>query len=216
MIPYWSDERGRYGTGESYDWFQKYPDGVENFESEDELWTYTDVAGGVEMCYAFNCCYSLKDINFPTGVKDVSWALQFVDIKCIEFPQGVENAASVMSGTESVESVFIPKSVNCLYEAFADCENLKKVVLEEGLRSIEEWAFFNCVNMRELTIPESVVTIEQKSVGIMEIREYTDSEKTAYRIRGEQVVPGFVIKGVSGSVAEEYALENRIQFVALN
>lgn len=70
--------------------------------------------------------------------------------------------------------------------------------------------------MRELTIPESVVTIEQKSVGIMEIREYTDSEKTAYRIRGEQVVPGFVIKGVSGSVAEEYALENRIQFVALN
>ena len=45
-----------------------------------------------------------------------------------------------------------------------DCENLKKVVLEEGLRSIEDWAFFNCVNMRELTIPESVVTIEQKSV----------------------------------------------------
>ena len=98
----------------------------------------------------------------PLKVKDVSWALQFVDMKCIEFPQGVENAASVMPGTESV------------------------------------------------------VTIEPKSFGIMEIREYTDSEKTAYRIRGEQVVPGFVIKGVSGSVAEKYALENRIQFVALN
>ena len=284
MTPYWSDERGRYGTGESYDWFQKYPDGVETFESEDGLWTCTEVAGGVEilryngnatdiivpseidgkqvimlnftfdgfvelksvdipegvtniegafygceslekvslpnsiveMGYAFNCCYSLKHIDFPTKVKDASWALQFVDIKCVEFPQGVENVARVMPGTESVESVFIPKSVNCLYEAFADCENLKKVVLEEGLHSIEKWAFFNCINLRELTIPDSVVKIEPKSVGIMEIREYTDLEKTAYRIRGEQVIPGFVIKGVLGSAAEKYAIENKIQFVVID
>ena len=124
-------------------------------------------------------------------------------------------AFGVMPGTESVESVFIPKSINCMYEAFADCENLKKVVLEEGLHSIDEWAFFNCIKLRELTIPESVVKIEPKSVGIMELREYTDLEKTAYQIKGEQVVPGFVIKGVLGSVAEKYALENRIQFVSI-
>lgn len=169
----------------------------------------------VEMDWAFNCCYSLKEINFPTGVKDLSWAPQYVDIKCVEFPQGVENVSGVMPGTESVESVFIPKSINCMYEAFADCENLKKVVLEEGLHSIDEWAFFNCIKLRELTIPESVVKIEPKSVGIMELREYTDLEKTAYQIKGEQVVPGFVIKGVLGSVAEKYALENRIQFVSI-
>lgn len=284
MIPYWNDERGRYGTGESYDWFPKYPEGVETFESEDELWTCTEVEGGieilryngnatdiivpseiagkpvvmlnstfdgfvelknvvipegvtniqgafygceglekvslpnsiVEMDWAFNSCYSLKDINFPVRVKDVSWAFQFVDIKCMEFPQGVENVASVMPGTENVESVFIPKSVKCLYEAFADCVNLKEVVLEDGLHSIEEWAFFNCINLCELTIPESVVEIEPKSVGIMEIREYTDLEKTAYRIKGEQVVPGFVIKGVLGSVAEKYAHENGIRFVAID
>lgn len=284
MIPYWSDERGRYGTGEDYDWFQKYPDGVETFESEDELWTCTYVEGGVEilryngnatdiivpseiagkpvvmlnctfdgfvelksavipegvtdiqgafygceglekvslpdsiveMDWAFNCCYSLKDINFPARVKNVSWAFQFVDIKYIEFPQGVENVAGVMPGTESIEAVFVPKSVKCLYEAFSDCDNLKKVVLEDGICSIEEWAFFNCTNLHELTIPESVVEIAPKSVGIMEIREYTDLEKTAYRIKGEQVVPGFVIKGVSGSVAEKYARENGIQFVAID
>ena len=284
MIPYWSDERGRYGTGESYDWFPKYPDGVKTFESEDELWTCTEVEDGVEilryngnatdiivpseiygkqvvmlnsvfdgfvelksvaipegvtniqgafygceslekvslpdslveMDWAFNSCYSLKDIYIPAKVKDVSWALQFTDIKYIKFPQGVENIANVMPGTESIESVFIPKSVKCMYEAFADCENLKEVVLEEGLHSIEEYAFYNCTNLRELTIPPSVAEIQSKSVGIMEIREYTDSNKMAYRIKGEQVIPGFIIKGVSGSVAEKYARENKIQFIVIN
>ena len=283
MLPYWSDERGRYGTGESYDWFQKYQDGVETFESEDGLWTCTEVEGGVEvlryngnatdiivpsvidgkqvimlnstfdgfwelksvvipegviniegvfygceglekvslpnsivdMDWAFNCCYSLKEIDFPTNVKDISWALQCVDIRHIEFPQGVEHLASVMPGTDSIESVFIPKSVKCLYEAFADCENLKEVVLEDGLSKIDEYAFYHCVNLRELVIPESVAEIEARSVGIMEVREYTGPDKTAYRIKGEQVIPGFVIKGVSGSVAEKYALENGIQFVAI-
>ncbi|MBQ6697126.1 MAG: leucine-rich repeat domain-containing protein [Lachnospiraceae bacterium] len=284
MVPYWSDERGRYGTGESYDWFQKYPDGVETFESEDGLWTCTEVEGGVEilryngnatdiivpsiiagkpvimlnstfdgfvelksvvipegviniegafygceglekvslpdsiveMDWAFNSCYSLKDIKLPAGVKDVSWALQFVNIRHIELPQGVEHAASVMSGTESIESVFVPKSVKCLHEAFADCENLKEVVLEDGLSKIDKYAFYHCTNLRELIIPESVVEIEPKSVGIMEIREYIDPDKMAYRMKGEQVVPGFVIKGVSGSAAEKYAHENGIPFVVVD
>ena len=283
MIPYWCDGRGRYGTGEDYDWFPKYPDGVETFESEDELWTYTYVEKGiellryngnetniivpseidgnpvfmlnatfdgfwelksavipegviniegafygcegleevslpdsiVEMEWAFNCCYSLKSIKFPTEVKDMSWALQFVDIKHIDFPQGVGNLSSVMSGTQNIESVFIPKSVNNLYEAFADCENLKEVILEDGISCIGEWAFYHCTNLLELTIPESVLEIAPKSVGIMETREYIDEDKTSYRIKGEQIVPGFVIKGVSGSAAEKYAKENGINFLEI-
>lgn len=283
MLPYWSDERGRYGTGESYDWFPKYPDGVETFESEDGLWTCTEVEGGIEilryngnetdiivptvitgnpvvmlnstfdgfeelksvvipegiiniegafygcerlervslpnsivdMNWAFNSCYSLKEIDFPTNVKDISWALQFINIKHIEFPQGVENLANVMPGTNSIESVFVPKSVKCLYEAFSDCENLKEVVLEDGLSKIDEYAFYHCINLREIVIPESVVEIEPRSVGIMEIREYTDADKISYRMKGEQAIPGFVMKGVSGSVAEKYALENGIPFVEL-
>lgn len=284
MLPYWSDERGKYGTGESYDWFQKYPDGVETFESEDELWTCTEVEGGVEilryngnatniivpsviagkpvvmlnstfdgfwelksvvlpegvtniqgafygceglekvslpnsiidMDWAFNCCYSLKDIDFPASVKDISWALQFVDIKKIEFPQGVEHLACVMAGTESIESVFIPKSVNCLSEAFSDCENLKQVVLEDGIRKIDEYAFYHCTNLSELIIPKSVVEIEPRAVGIMEIREYTGPDKMSYGVKGEQVIPGFVIKGASGSAAEKYAQENGIQFITID
>lgn len=284
MLPYWSDERGRYGTGESYDWFQKYPDGVETFESEDGLWTCTEVEGGIEilryngnetdiivptviagkpvvmlnstfdgfyelksvvipegviniegafygceglekvllpnsivdMDWAFNSCYSLKEIDFPTNVRDISWALQFVNIRHVEFPQGVENLANAMAGTDSIESVFIPKTVQCLYEAFADCENLKEVVLENGLSKIDKYAFYHCTNLRELVIPESVVEIEPRAVGIMEIREYTDVDKMAYRMKGEQTIPEFVIKGVSGSVAEKYALENGIPFIELD
>lgn len=49
----------------------------------------------------------------------------------------------------------------------------------------------------------------------MEIREYTDSNKTAFRIKGDCIIPGFYIKGVKGSPAEEYARTNGISFIPL-
>ena len=51
MKPYWSNERGRYGTGESYDWFPKYEDGVSGIGD-----------------YAFFNCVSLKELTIPESV----------------------------------------------------------------------------------------------------------------------------------------------------
>lgn len=129
MTAYWSDEWGRYGTGESYDWFPKYEDGVETFDSGDGLWTCTD--------------------------------------------------------------------------------------LEDGITSIGDYAFFNCISLKELTIPASVAEFGKKAVGMMEIREYTSPDKSAFRIKGYQVIPGFKIRGKAGSKAEEYAGKTGIEFVQI-
>lgn len=89
------------------------------------------------------------------------------------------------------------------------------MVIEKGVTSIDDWAFFHCPSLLELTIPESVTEFGKKSVGLMEIREYGDPEKTGFKVKGTQVVPGFRIKGITGSAAEKYAKENEIEFIPL-
>ncbi len=98
-------------------------------------------------------------------------------------------------------------------EAFADCEALTHVALEDGIDEIGDYAFYHCTALRELTIPKSVTKFGTLAVGFMELREYTDSRKTAYRIRGNAVIPGFRIRGTAGSQAERYAQENAIPFI---
>lgn len=282
MKAYYSDGRGRYGTGESYDWFYKYEDeeGIEFLTSPDGLWTYTlldeeieilryngneisiivpDVIEGkkvvsldstfdgfyelkravipegittitgaffgcetleqvvlpktlVDMTYAFNCCYSLKEIEIPDGVKQFSSALVGTRLEHIVFPQGTEDISTVCSASEYLKSVFIPKSVKYSCEAFCDCETLSKVTIEDGVTSISDWAFYHCLSLLELTIPESVTQFGENSVGYMELREYTNPQKTGFKIKGRQTVPGFKIKGVSGSEAEKYAKKHNIEF----
>lgn len=285
MAAYYSDGRGRYGTGESYDWFWKYEedDTVEITTSSDDLWTYAAVPNGIELLryngdntnivipekvdgknvvaldstfdgfyelksvivpegvtsivgafygcegleqaalpegivdmeYAFNCCYSLKNIAIPSSARRFPWTFGGTGIESIAFPQGTEDISHAFLGSASLKSVFIPKSVTDSYEAFSDCESLTDVVIEDGVKKIDQWAFYHCPALLELTIPGSVTEFGDKSVGYMEIREYISPQKTAYRIKGKQIVPGFQIKGISGSAAEQYARENKIPFIVL-
>lgn len=285
MKAYYSDGRGRYNTGESYDWFWKYEDddSVEIHTSSDELWTYTIIDKGIEvlryngsntdimipsvidgknvvsldstfdgfyelkravipdgitsiegafygceglehvvlpesivdMTYAFNSCNSLRNLEIPSGVQNFSWAFQGTSLESITFPQGTKNISRAFLASEYLKEAFLPKSVVNSKEAFSDCEALTKVVIEDGVKSIDDWAFYNCISLSELTIPESVVKFGEKSVGFMEIREYTSPRRSGYRSKGDRIIPGFKIKGISGSAAEKYAEKNGIEFAAL-
>ena len=288
MKAYFSDGRGPYGTGESYDYFYKYDDneGQETYTSNDGLWTYDlkppgDCPDGVEILryngcetnitipqsidgnnvvsldstfdgfyelesvivpegvvcitgafygcenlkkvilpqslesieYAFNCCFSLEKIDIPPKVKDFSNAFAGTKIENFIFPQGTETIYSSFIGSEYIKKVVIPGSVICTDEAFADCENLSEVIIEDGVKNIDDYTFYCCTSLLELEIPESVQTFGKLSVGYTEIREYTNPQKTGYKIKGEKIVPGFKIKGVKGSAAEQYAKENGIPFI---
>lgn len=283
MIAYWNNECGRYGTGESYEYFYKYENGVETFESEDGLWTCTNLEEGIEilryngnevnliipseimgkkvvsldstfdgfiklksivipesvtfiegafwgceslervslpenivsLCHAFDCCFELKYIDLPSALKKASYAFESTGIKNIKLPCGIEDISHAFADCEYLECAYIPGTVKDLTEAFADCENLREVIIENGVTSIGDYAFFNCTSLNELIIPESVTEFGEKSVGIMEIREYTSPNKSGFRIKGYQIIPGFIIKGKAGSKAEEYAKKNGINFMRI-
>lgn len=290
MKAYYSDGRGRYSTGESYDCFYKY-DYTDDKEPEihtssDGLWTYDFMPpegcpAGIEVLryngcatnitipsvidgnnvvsldstfdgfyelesavvpkgviyitgafygceslksialpqslkyieYAFNCCYSLERINIPPGVENFVYTFPGTKLESFTFPEGTKDISNSFSGNENIKKVVIPGSTEYTSEAFSDCENLSEVIIEDGVKNIDDYTFFHCTSLLELVIPESVQTFGELSVGYMEIREYTDPQKTAFKIKGECIVPGFHIKGVKGSEAEQYANDNGIPFI---
>lgn len=282
MKPYYSDNRGRYATGESYDWFYKFEDD-EDYQivtSLDGLWTYDVLEDGIELLryngneihisvpervdgkkvialdstfdgfyelksvvipkgvesiigafygcegleevtlpegikdltYAFNSCFSLKHIEIPNSVEDFSQTFAGTAIEHFEFPQGTKIIDDCFAGSEYLRSVVIPKTVISCDEAFADCEVLEKVVLEDGICELSDYAFFHCPALKELKIPESVKKFGKMAVGIMEEREY-DEMHMAFKMKKHNIVPFFQIIGVQGSQAEQYAKINKIPFV---
>lgn len=288
MKAYYSDGRGRYGTGESYDWFYKYDDNEEQeiHTSNDGLWTYDFLPpegcpDGIEVLryngcetnitipqsidgnkvvsldstfdgfyelesvivpegiiyitgafygcenlkkvtlpeslesveYAFNCCFSLEKIDIPPKVSNFSNAFSGTKTESFTFPQGTKDISSSFFDNEYIKKVVIPGSVTYTDEAFADCENLSEAIIENGVKNIGDYTFYCCTSLLELEIPESAQTFGRLSIGYTEIREYTDARKTGFKIKGEKIVPGFKIKGVKGSAAEQYAKENGIPFI---
>lgn len=107
----------------------------------------------------------------------------------------------------SLESVIIPNSVTSIGSgAFYGCSSLESVTIQGGVEKIESRAFYNCKNLKSVTIPSSVKRIAKNAFGFL----YNE------RIDMDQKIHGFVIKGYSGTVAEEYAEAYGIDFVSLD
>lgn len=79
----------------------------------------------------FSCCYSLKEISIPNGVKRI---MQSAFQSCI-----------------SLEKVLFPLSLNTIEEgAFVDCDKLETLTFPPNLCMIEDFAFEDCHNLKQV------------------------------------------------------------------
>ncbi len=128
---------------------------------------------------------------------DGAHRLEYVDVK-----GDFENIGDGAFNHANIENIIIRGSVqNIGADAFSfTCA--KSLKLEEGVKTIGEKAFYRC-NFKEVTIPASVKTIGDKAFG------YT------FNSSDEAIVKklGFVIYGVKGTAAEQYANDNGFTFV---
>ena len=80
-------------------------------------------------------------------------------IKNISLPEGQTKVISTCFSGSSVEYVFLPSTITKIeLRAFADCNSLKEVFMQEGIKEIGTSAFRNCYNIN-LTIPATVTLI---------------------------------------------------------
>ncbi|MBO5094275.1 MAG: leucine-rich repeat domain-containing protein [Lachnospiraceae bacterium] len=160
MTAYWSNECGRYGTGESYDYFPKYEEGVETFESEDGLWTCTNLEDGIELLRYNGSEANLTVPSEMMGRRVVSLESTFdgfTALKSIVIPESVTSIEGAFYGCESLEQVSLPEHIVSLHYAFNCCFELKRIDLPAALKNAS-WAF-ESTGIRTAKLPDGIEDI---------------------------------------------------------
>ncbi len=149
--------------------------------------------------WAFYGCHDLTGVTVPDSVVQIGY-------RGFGFCNSLTRVTLSDSLTRIESSTFIdcpvladihlPKNLKSIgSNAFSSCKALTDLVLPEGLTTIEEDAFMSCENLISIVIPQSVTYIGE------------------YAFANDNLL---TIRGYAGSVAEAYAGENDIPFVALN
>ena len=97
----------------------------------------------------------------PGSVRKIaSDAFIYTNITGIQFPNSLEEIGARAFSWSAVEEVTIPGSVRSISGgAFSDGRGLRKVVIKEGVKEIENFAFENNSLLTEVSLPQSLEKI---------------------------------------------------------
>ena len=111
---------------------------------------------------AFADCANLKYIKIPKGLTTLNAEIfSNSGLETVVFEEGVEEIASGMFANTKIREITTPKSLKTIHHsAFVNCANLEKVTLNEGLITIDTYAFGGESKLTEIIIPQSVVNLK--------------------------------------------------------
>ena len=145
--------------------------------SECEALTTLTIPDGVTTIgeRAFFYCVGITDMTIPDSVTSVGQEAfeQLKSLKNLTIPGELDTrdwlwcASSVESVTfTGTRVVSIPHTVNSgggINYSDMPGRNVKRVVISEGITTIEPYAFFGCRNITEVVLPEGLLTLGEKA-----------------------------------------------------
>ena len=144
----------------------------------------TEIGGSV-----FYCCTEIRSISFPNSLRCIgNYALYdctgitFLDLNQVSYigegnmyylgpnhkgPEEIIFSSNMESipyglcgGWENLKKVTIPEGIKTIEaEAFGGCSNLKSIFLPEGVKQIKDGAFRGCSSLESLVFPDSLEII---------------------------------------------------------
>jgi hypothetical protein len=125
-----------------------------------------------------------------------------------------EDGILTISGTGNMTD-YLAYNHDNPFESYRD--DIKEVVIEDGITSVGRIAFSLCTSLTDVTIPDSVTVINGQAflscTALTEITIPSSVTEIGYEAFGG--CSSLTIYGESGSYAETYANENNISFVAI-
>lgn len=163
--------------------------------------------------YTFYNCRSIESIIVPESLKSVG-RYTFAGTAWMKNQTGdiiyLDNIAISNNSTSSIISIREGTKYIADYAFSNYMNNIEAVVLPNSLKEIGEEAFIGAEKLKEIFIPESVEYIGAHAIGYYSYH-YTQTDSIYKKYDN-----GLVIKGIKGSVAETYAKENDITFIAID
>lgn len=112
--------------------------------------------------YAFMNCSGLTKLILPRKLKSIGWsAFQYcISLTTLVLPEELTTLGmSAFSGCTSLVEVKIPSKLTDLEGVFTNCSSLKKVILQTGLKRIQNSSFQGCSSLTSIIIPTGVTYV---------------------------------------------------------
>ena len=152
---------------------------------------------------AFSGCTGLEEIDLPGGLKSLgSSAFEgCTALTGISIPDDVtEIEAATFKDCTALMSASLPASLSSIGTyAFGSCSSLRAIQIPEGTAAIGKYAFYSCSSLEKAVIPATVNSIE--------------SNITEHSFRSCE---NLTIYGFKGTVAQTYAKQRSIPFIAID
>ena len=167
--------------------------------------TYSFIAGQIELNPTFDFP-TLAGVILPQSCKYVD-AYAFSGAENMKFIDlgGVQYISNCAFNSSACESIVLPDSVRFVGDNAFSAAHLKAIHLNEGLRALDEGAFFSYGEGKGVTVPASVIYIGPQALGWRPV----DPDDF---LGGSKTIDGFVIRGTAGTAAQTYAVDNEIAF----
>lgn len=170
--------------------------------------------------YAFMGCTALTEFKIPNHVTEMGyWVFFDSGVTEVSVPASVTRLGSDSMSTfegSNIKKVILEEGIETIDEAqFANCNGLVEVVCPSTLKSIDSNAFTGCASLKEFVVPDSVTII-----GALAFAECASLEKVtipaSVTVIGDDLFMHILIDSetyptivtTEGSVAHDYAIAN--------
>ncbi|MBS7359085.1 MAG: leucine-rich repeat protein [Oscillospiraceae bacterium] len=157
---------------------------------------------------AFPCRHAASSYTIPDTVTEISeYAFASSHLENVKISKNVTSISDYAFSTANIRSITLPNKLTEIGDyAFYMCSFLTTIKLPINVKSIGDYAFFACP-FKKITIPKSMIRIGRNSLGFKVGSSGPDDVDK---------IPDFIIYGVPGSAAQEYANSNGISFVKVD
>ena len=151
------------GTGETYDESWWFDDNVNKNNIKHIIVKDGVTSLGSSIFYGFS---QVEDVKLPTSLRSIGYgAFEKCELlKELIIPEGVTKIGNgIINNCTNIKKISLPSTLNTV-SRLIDMESssnvqLEEVVLNDGIKTLGNYAFWNFKNLKNIIIPESVTNI---------------------------------------------------------
>lgn len=162
------------------------------------------------MANAFQHCQEVTQIHIPKDLTILeNGVFAETGITSVTIPGNIVKCHPAFYGCKELETAVVEEGVLDLWGSFADCTNLKTVVIPESMERISQSTFLNCRNLQDVWIYSKDVSLDFRWLNVSYGAELLEPHVTVYLFRDS---PNVTIHGYEGSTAQLYAQKRGLKF----